>query len=129
MTKKTLSQFLALDAATCALVFVLGVFATAMVASLTGLPPVVISAAGWICLAAGALFGYLAVRPSRGLLWLAVAGNAAWVAASLTVWVAYAADLTTLGHAVVIAQAIGVAVFVVLEARGAAALSSRPAMA
>ena len=129
MTLKTLSQFLALDATTCAAVFALGVFATGSVAALTGLPGGIVSAAGWICLAAAALLAYLAVRPSRGLLWLAIVGNAGWVAASVAVWIASFASLTPLGHAIVIAQAIGVAVFVVLEARGAAALGARQALA
>lgn len=129
MTPKTLSQILALDAATCAAVFVLGVFATTTLAGLTGLPTAVVGAAGWICLAAGALFAFLALRPTRGLLWLGIAGNIAWVVASLAVWIAYAGALTALGHAVVVAQAIGVAVFVVLESRGAAALAARPAIA
>lgn len=129
MTTKTLSQFLAIDAAVCALVFVLGVFATAIVAELTGLPDAVIAAAGWVCLAAGTLLAVLAVRPMRGPLWLAIAGNLAWVVASVAVWMVYARDLTAFGHALVIVQALGVAAFVVLESRGAASLASRPAIA
>ena len=129
MTLKTLSQVLALDAVTCTAVFGLGVFATATVAELTGLPGQIAAAGGWICLAAATLLAYLAVRPSRGLLWLAIVGNVGWVAASLAVWATQFASLTPLGHAIVVAQAIGVAIFVVLESRGARALPLRTAMA
>lgn len=129
MTPKTLSQFLALDAATCAAVFALGVFATDAVAALTGLPGGIVGAAGWICLAAAALLAYLAVRPMRGLLWLVIAGNIAWVIASTVVWIAYFGWLTALGHAIIVAQAIGVELFVMLEMKGARSLTPRPAIA
>lgn len=126
MTNKTLSQILALDAATCTAVFALGVLATAPVAGLTGLPEPVLNAGGWICLAAAALLAWLAFRPSRGLLRLAIAGNIGWVAASIAVWIAYSSSLTALGHAIVIAQAIGVAGFVFLESRGLGSIAARP---
>ncbi|HEU4820296.1 MAG TPA: hypothetical protein VFS87_03985 [Qipengyuania sp.] len=129
MTPKALSQVLALDAATCVAVFALGVFATATVAELTGLPGQIAAAGGWICLAAAALLAYLAVRPSRGLLWLTIAGNVGWVAASLAVWLAYFDSLTPLGHAIVLAQAAGVALFVMLESRGARSITGRQAIA
>lgn len=129
MTSKSLSQFLALDAATCVAVFAAGVFATGAVAALTGLPAGIVSAAGWICLAAAALLAYLTVRPTRGLLWLAIAGNIAWVIASVVVWIAYFGQLTPIGHAVIVAQAIGVELFVMLEMRGARSLAPRPAVA
>ena len=129
MTNKTLSQFLVIDAATCAGMFAIGVLATAGLTALTGLPDSVVSAAGWICLAAGALLAWLAARPSYGLLRLAIAGNTAWVVASLAVWAVHAGSLTASGHALVIGQAIGVAVFGGIELRGAAMLRSRPALA
>lgn len=129
MTLKTLSQFLALDAATCVAVFALGVFATTTVAGLTGLPEQIVIAGGWICAAAAVLLAYLAVRPSRGLLWMAIVGNIGWVAASLAVWLAHFGNLTPLGHAIVLAQAVGVALFVMLEARGARALARQPSLA
>lgn len=129
MTNKTLSQVLALDAVTCVAVFALGVFATATVAELTGLPGQIAVVGGWICLAAAALLAFLAVRPSRGLLRLAIVGNVGWVAASLAVWVSQFGSLTPLGHAIVLAQAAGVALFVVLESRGLGAVKNRQAIA
>lgn len=129
MTPKTLSQVLALDAATCAAVFALGVFTTATVAELTGLPEQIAAAGGWICLAAAALLAYLTVRPSRALLWPAIAGNVGWVAASLAVWLTCFDSLTPLGHAIVLAQSAGVALFVVLESRGLGAIKDRQAIA
>lgn len=129
MSLKTLTQFLAIDAATCVVVFAAGVFASATVAGLTGLPGQIVVAGGWICAAAAVLLAWLAVRPSRGLLWLAIAGNVGWVAASLAVWLGQLASLTALGHVIILAQAAGVALFVVLEARGAGTLATRPALA
>jgi hypothetical protein len=128
MTNKTLSQVLALDAATCAAVFALGVFASAFVAGLTGLPEPILTAGGWICLAAAALLAFLAARPSRALLWLAIVGNAGWVAASLAVYAVFVEALTPIGHAVVLAQAAGVALFTALELRGVGAVQARPAI-
>ena len=118
MSRIPLSTVLLLDALTCAAVFVLGVFATAMVAALTGLPDGVVSAAGWICLVAAALLAFLAARPVKPLLLVAIAGNVAWVVASIAVWLSFADRLTPIGHAVVLAQAAVVALFVVLESRG-----------
>jgi len=128
MTGKTLSQVLALDAVTCSAVFALGVFATGFVAGLTGLPDGVISAGGWICLAAAALLAFLAVKPSRGLLWLAILGNAGWVLASIAVYVVFLDRLTQIGHTVVLVQIAGVALFTVLELRGIGAVRARPAI-
>lgn len=129
MTQSPLRQILALDAATCVGVFVLGVLATGTVARVAGLPEVVVSSGGWICLAAAALLGWLAARPSRGLLGLAIAGNAAWVLASVAVWIAFFGDLTAIGHAVIIAQAVAVEVFTMLELRGFRAMGTRVATA
>lgn len=126
MNSKTLSLILAVDAATCAAVFGFGVLATRPVAALTGLPEPIVGAGGWICLAAGALLAWLAARASAALLWLAIAGNIAWVVASMIVWAAYFPGLTPIGHAIVAAQAIGVAIFVLLESRGARALGTGP---
>ena len=118
MINLSLPKVLLLDALSCGAIFAIGVLATAPVAGLLGLPELVVSAAGWICLAAGALLAFLSIRPVRGLLALAIAGNAAWVLASVAVWLAWFDMLSPLGHAVVLLQAGAVAVFVALEMRG-----------
>lgn len=118
MTQTYLSRVLWLDAVSCGAIFVLGAFASGPVGALLGLPPTVVSIGGWICLVAGALLAFLAVRPVKWLLALAIAGNAAWVAASMAVWLAWFGELTRLGHVVLVAQAAAVALFVALELRG-----------
>ena len=85
MTKLTLPTILLADALSCGAIFALGVFATRPVAGLLGLPELVVAAGGWICLAAGMLLAFLAIRPVKLLLALAIAGNAAWVLASVAV--------------------------------------------
>lgn len=129
MSKLSLSQVLSLDALSCAAIFGLGVGATGLVSGLLGLPASVVVIGGWICLSSAVLFAFLAVRPVRPLLLAGVAGNAAWVAASIAVWFAFFAALTPLGHAVVLAQAAIVAIFVVLEAKDMRALPSGRAVA
>ncbi len=123
------TRTLKLDAASCALFFAIGVGATAQVAPLLGLPAMIVAAAGWICLPSAALFAFLAFRPSRALLTLCVIGNTGWVLASAIVWLAYFGQLTTLGHFVVIAQALAVELFTVLEWRGLKAFAGSPARA
>lgn len=75
------------------------------------------------------LLAIAALRPSRALVSLLAIGNAGWVLASLAVWIAWFGELTPIGHAVVIAQAIAVELFVILEWRGMKALGARPAAA
>lgn len=125
MRNITLTRTLLLDAASCALFFALCVGATATVADLLGLPAMIVTAAGWICLPVAALLAFLAYRPSRPLLLAVVVSNAGWVLASLAVWLLHFNALTGLGHAVVLAQAIAVELFVILEWRGLKTLGTR----
>lgn len=125
----TLKQTLLLDAASAALFVILCLGLTDTLASLTGLPPTVLLAAGWICVPSALLFLHQAVRPSRALLTLVVAGNSAWVLASIAVWIAWFDRLTPAGHALVIAQAIAVELFALGEWRGLRALAPARAAA
>lgn len=129
MQAKYLTRTLQLDAASCALFFALGAGATAPVADLLGLPAIAVAAAGWICLPSAILFACLALRPNRALLTLGVIGNSAWVLASAAVWIACFGQLTTLGHVVVIGQALAVELLTLLEWRGLKALGRSPAAA
>ena len=124
-----LTRTLQLDAASCALVFALGVGATAAVARMLGLPETIVAAAGWICLPSAALFAFLAFRPSRRLLTLGVIGNTGWVLASAAVWLACFGQLTTVGHVVVIGQALAVELLTLVEWRGLKAFGRSPAAA
>lgn len=125
----TLKQVLAADAASCALFFAAGAGATGTLAPLLGLPPAVVAVAGWTCLPVAILLAVAAVRPTKGLVALLALGNAGWVLASVVIWVAFFGQLTPLGHAVIIAQAVAVELFVMLEWQGAKGLQSRPAAA
>lgn len=118
MTLPTLRQTLLIDAASAALFVAACLGFTQALAVLTGLPPTIVAVAGWICVPSALLFAHQAYRPSRGLLSLVVAGNLAWVIASLAVWLMHFAALTPVGHAVVIAQAVAVEALLVLEWRG-----------
>ncbi|MCW5647162.1 MAG: hypothetical protein KIT23_08065 [Sphingopyxis sp.] len=124
MSLFNLKNTLIIDAITCTGLFVLCVFATATVATLLGLPSEVVTVAGWIGLPSALLMLFVAYQkePSKGLANLIAVGNLGWVIASFAVLAIFADGMTGLGIAVVIVQAIGVLVFAIYEARGAAAL-------
>lgn len=125
-----LKNTLLIDALTCTILFVACVFATGTIAALLGLPADITAVAGWIGLPSALLMLFVAFQkaPSKGLANLIAVGNIGWVAASFGVLAIFAAQMTGLGIAVVIAQALGVLGFAIFEAKGAAALP-RPAVA
>ncbi|WP_432770433.1 MAG: hypothetical protein HEQ22_06755 [Sphingopyxis sp.] len=124
MSLFNLKNTLIIDAITCIALFVLCVFATATVAALLGLRAGVVTVAGWIGLPSALLMLFVARQPdpSKGLANLIAVGNLGWVAASFAVLAVFAGQMTTLGIVVVVVQAIGVLVFAIYEAKGAAAL-------
>jgi hypothetical protein len=117
MSILNLKNILIADAITCTGVFAIGLLAAAPVGALLGLPANVVAIGGWICLAA-ALLMIVAARqavPSAALVKLVALGNLGWVAASFAVVATFAAQMTGLGIAVVIAQAFAVLLFAILE--------------
>lgn len=124
MSLFTLKNTLIIDAITCTGLFVFCVFATATVATLLGLPSEVVTVAGWIGLPSALLMLFVAYQktPSKGLANLIAIGNLGWVIASFAVLAMFAGQMTAIGIAVVIVQAIGVLVFAIYEAKGAATL-------
>lgn len=124
MSLFTLKNTLIIDAITCTGLFVFCVFATATVAALLGLPSELVTVAGWVGLPSAVLMLFVASQkvPGKGLANLVAAGNLGWVIASFAVLAIFASQMTALGIAVVIVQAIGVLVFAIYEAKGAAAL-------
>ena len=58
--------------------------------------------------------------PNPALVKLIAIGNLGWVAASLAVAAAFVSQMTGIGLAVVVAQALGVLAFAILEWKGAA---------
>lgn len=124
MSYFNLKNVLIIDAITCTGLFVLGVFATATVAALLGLPSEVVTVAGWIGLPSALLMLFVATQkaPSKGLANLIAVGNIGWVAASFGVLAVFAGQMTWLGIAVVVVQALVVLDLAIFEAKGAAAL-------
>ncbi len=117
MSILNLKNVLVADAITCGGVFAVGLLAAAPVGALLGLPASVVAVGGWICLAA-ALLMVVAARqavPNPALVKLIALGNLGWVAASFAVVATFSAQMTGLGIAVVVAQAIGVLGFAILE--------------
>ena len=121
MSLSHLKTFLIIDAITCTSVLPLGFFALEPVAMLLGLPVGIVTIGAWICLAA-ALPMFLAAAqavPNAALVKLIALGNIGWVAASLGVAAAYGAAMTGLGLVIVLAQAVAVLAFAVIEWKGA----------
>ena len=117
MSILNLKNILIADAITCTGVFAVGLLAANPVGALLGLPASVVAIGGWICLAA-ALLMIVAARqavPSAALVKLIALGNLGWVAASFAVVATFAAQMTGLGIAVVIAQAFAVLGFSIFE--------------
>lgn len=119
----SLKTFLIADAVTCAGVFAFGLLAAAPVAALLGVPEQVVTIGGGICLAAGLLMLVAALQevPNPSLIKLIALGNIGWVAASLGVAAAFGATMTGLGLVVVLAQAVAVLAFAIIEWKGAGA--------
>ncbi|MGH6651106.1 MAG: hypothetical protein ACREB7_08245 [Sphingopyxis sp.] len=124
MSYFNLKNVLIIDAITCTGLFVLGVFATATVAALLGLPSEVVTVAGWIGLPSAALMLFVARQkmPSKGLANLIAVGNLGWVAASFGILAVFAGQMTWVGIIVVAVQALIVLDLAFFEAKGAAAL-------
>lgn len=121
MSNLNLKNILIADAITCGGVFAIGLLAAAPVGLLLGLPENIVAIGGWICLAAALLMILAAAQrvPNAALVKLVVLGNLGWVAASFAVVATFAAQMTGIGIAVVIAQALAVLGFAILEWKGA----------
>ncbi len=122
MSILNLKNILVADALTCSVVVAVGLFAATPVGALLGLPANVVMIGGWICLAAALLMVVAALQkvPSPALVKLIALGNLGWVAASFAVVATFAAQMTGIGIAVVIAQAFGVLGFAIHEWKDAA---------
>jgi len=113
----SLRNLLLADAATCAAMGLALDLGAAPLATLTGLPAALLSYAGLSLFPIAAVMLLAALRPALQSLGapLVIAGNAAWVAASLLLLVSGWAAPNGLGIAVVLTQALAVAVLAWLE--------------
>ncbi|MDL5158211.1 hypothetical protein [Actinomycetospora termitidis] len=112
-----LRRVLLLDAAASGALGVLGAAGSSALDDLLGLPAALLLGVGvfLVVYALGlVVLSRLATVP-RGLTWVVVLGDGAWVLASVALVVGIWSDLTVLGAVVVLAQAAAVAVFAELQ--------------
>ena len=105
------------DGVTCAAMGVALIAGSGFVAGLTGLPAGLLFWAGAALLPV-ALFMFATARaaqPSRAAAWIVIAGNEAWVLASVALLLTGWVEPTALGYAFVLAQAAAVAVLASIE--------------
>lgn len=112
-----LRRILLLDAASCAAMGAALALGSGPLAGLTRLPEPLLLGAGLALLPIAAFMAVIALRPAvpPAAGWVVVAGNALWVAASLSLLVGPVAP-NALGTALILAQALAVAAFAALEA-------------
>jgi hypothetical protein len=116
-SRLSLRNLLLADAATCAAMGLALVLGATALAGLTGLPAALLSYAGLGLLPIAAVMLLVALHPALlpAGAWVVIAGNAAWVIASLALLVTGWVAPNTLGIAFVVVQALAVAVLAKLE--------------
>lgn len=112
-----LRTLLLLDAATCTGMGAILTLAAAPLAAWTAIPASLLFYAGAVLFPVAVFMGMVAMRAlaNRTAVWLVVAGNGLWVAASLGLLVGGWIAPNALGQAFIVAQALAVALFAVLE--------------
>lgn len=115
----SLRRVLLADALTCFLFGLLLAVAAGAMAELIGLPRSLLFYAGLVLFPCAALMAIAAMTLNRHLVRVVIAGNVAWVAASVAVLVLY--EVTGLGAAFVLGQAVAVTVLAFLEWRSGSA--------
>jgi hypothetical protein len=111
----TLRQWLVVDTLTCVAFGTLLVGAAGPLSTQLGLPPSLLFYAGLVLFPCAALMALAARTLAKPLVWLVVAGNAAWIAASIAVTWMFAP--TAMGLAFVTVQAAAVGVLATMEWR------------
>jgi hypothetical protein len=106
------------DAAVSIAMALLLIFGASAIASLTALPEMLLSGAGWVLMPWVALVAFTATRnPLRTwLAWLVVALNVVWVVESGFLLTMDSINANAFGVAFVLAQAFGVFVLAALQA-------------
>lgn len=115
-----LRTILKLDAASCLLMAAALVAGSAMLETVTGIPAALLVSAGMSLIPIGLFILWLGTRKNApsSFVYLVVLGNLGWTAASFVV-LTFTPTISPVGMAGLIAQAISVAVFAMLELRGA----------
>lgn len=114
---RALRNLLILDAGTCAVMGALLILGAGLLASLTMIPATLLFYAGVVLfpIAAFMVFAALQAINSEKAVWLIIAGNALWVAASLGLIFSGWIRPNTLGYAFIVLQAAAVALLTILE--------------
>jgi hypothetical protein len=117
------------DAAVSLAMALLLIFGASAIASLTALPEMLLSGAGWVLMPWVALVAFTATgNPLRTrLAWLVVALNVVWVVESGFLLAMDSITTNALGVSFVLAQAFGVLVLAALQATGLLALRRQAA--
>jgi len=105
------------DALTCLAMGLVLTLAATQLASLTGIPPALLLFAGAALLPVASFMAFVALR-ALGAGWavrLVIAGNVAWIAASVALLVGGWIGPNVYGQAFISAQALVVAILTVLE--------------
>jgi hypothetical protein len=113
----TLKQLLIFDALTCVAMGLLLVVAATPLAALLGLPKDLLHYAGLALFPCAALMSAAARTFANSLVWTVIAGNFAWVLASVIV--AFLLATTPMGFAFTLIQAAVVLLLGVMELRAA----------
>ena len=105
------------DAATGVLLAALHLALTDTLAQWLGLPAGLVSASGLALIAYALLAGVIASQRStpRGLLWVLIAGNAAWAFASLALLLSSAVAPTVWGQAYLVVHVVSVGLLAELQ--------------
>jgi hypothetical protein len=95
-------------------------FGAGALAPLTNLPEALLRETGLFLIAYAALVGWLGTRQSmpKALVWIVIAGNAAWTVGSIALLFSGAVTPNLLGEAAMAMQAIAVGVFAELQYLG-----------
>jgi hypothetical protein len=119
-TPAFLRRVLALDSASCAAMGLALTLGAGPLSELFGLGERLLFGAGLLLLPLAAFIAWLASRPSppSALVWILIAGNAAWTAESFLLISMEAGRITALGTAFVAAQAVAVLGMAMLEYAG-----------
>ena len=116
----SLRNVLLVDAATCLLTGALLIFGARLLGQLTAIPAAVLLYAGVSLIPIAAFMAVTATRavlPPLGV-WIVIAGNALWVAASVGLMIGPWIAPNAWGYAFIAAQAVAVAVLTKLELDG-----------
>jgi hypothetical protein len=124
----SLRSLLLIDAATCATLGLVLDLGAAPIAALTGLPAGLLLYAGLALLPIAAFLALIALRPALQPIGarLAIAGNTAWVAASLALLASSWGAPNGLGVAFVLVQALAVAGLTLLELAALRRIATHP---